>query len=59
MALLRWSLLFVVFAIIAGIFGFTDIAHGSAEIAKVLFFLFLTIVAVFVILGLVTFRAVT
>ena len=56
--MLSWALAFFIIAIIAAIFGFTDIAGASAEIAKVLFFLFLTIVAVFVILGLVTFRAV-
>ena len=59
MALLKWSLLFAIAAIIAGVFGFTDIARGPAQIAQVLFFVFLTIVAVFVILGLLTFRAVT
>jgi uncharacterized membrane protein YtjA (UPF0391 family) len=59
MALLKWSLLFALAAIIAAIFGFTDIAAGSAEIARVLFFLFLAIVVVFVVLGMVVFRSVT
>ena len=59
MALLRWSLLFVVLAIVAALFGFTGIAADAAGIAKILFFIFLAIVVTFVILGLVTFRAVS
>src|SRR5215468_228586 len=59
MALLRWALIFAVVAIIVAVFGFTDIAGGAAEIARVLFFLFLAAVVVFVILGLLAFRSVS
>src|SRR5690242_9813119 len=39
--MLKWAAIFFVIAIIAAIFGFTDIAAGAASIAKVLFFIFL------------------
>lgn len=51
--MLRWSLGFFVVAIIAAIFGFGGIATGAADIAKVLFFVFLVVFAVSLLLGLV------
>jgi len=53
MNMLRWSLGFFVVAIIAAIFGFGGIATGAADIAKVLFFVFLVVFAVSLLLGLV------
>lgn len=44
---------FVVIAIIAGIFGYGGIALGAAEIARTLFFLLLAIFAVSLIAGMV------
>lgn len=41
--LLNWSLIFLVLAIIAAVFGFGGIASESAWIAKVLFFVFIVI----------------
>jgi uncharacterized membrane protein YtjA (UPF0391 family) len=41
--MLRWALLFLVVAIIAAIFGFSNIAGTSAWIAQVLFFVFLVL----------------
>jgi uncharacterized membrane protein YtjA (UPF0391 family) len=58
MALLRWALFFFVISIIAALFGFSGIAAGSADIARVLFFIFLAIVIVLVILGLMTYRSI-
>jgi uncharacterized membrane protein YtjA (UPF0391 family) len=43
--LLHWSLIFLVLAIIAGIFGFGGVAKESAGIAKILFVVFLVIYA--------------
>jgi len=37
---------------IAAFFGFTDVAAGAAEIAKVLFYIFVAIFVVFLVLGL-------
>ena len=46
--MLKWAVIFLIIAIIAGIFGFTGIAEASATIAQVLFgiFLFLFIGAI-------------
>jgi len=57
--MLRWALIFFVVSLIAGIFGFTGIAAGSAAIAKTLFFLALALFAVFLIGGLFAARSLT
>ena len=49
--MLRWAAIFFVIAIIAAIFGYTDIAAGAASIAKVLFFIFLVLFILVLILG--------
>ena len=51
--MLRWSLGFFVVALIAAVFGFGGIATGAADIAKVLFFVFLVVFFVSVVMGLV------
>jgi uncharacterized membrane protein YtjA (UPF0391 family) len=51
--MLRWSAIFLVIAIIAAALGYGGIAADAAEIAKVLFFIFLGIFFVTLILGLV------
>lgn len=51
--LLKWALIFFVVALIAAAFGFTGIAAGAAEIAKILFYLFLGIFLILLIAGLV------
>jgi uncharacterized membrane protein YtjA (UPF0391 family) len=52
--MLRWAAGFFVIAIIAAIFGFGGVATGAADIAKVLFFVFLVVFFISVILGLVS-----
>jgi uncharacterized membrane protein YtjA (UPF0391 family) len=39
--MLRWALIFLLIAIVAGILGFTDVQIVSATIARVLFGIFL------------------
>jgi uncharacterized membrane protein YtjA (UPF0391 family) len=51
--MLRWALIFFVFALIAALFGFGGIAAGAAGIAKILFFGFIIIAAISLITGLV------
>lgn len=41
--LLNWALIFLVLALIAGVFGFTGLAKESAGIARILFFVFIII----------------
>lgn len=50
MLLLDWTLVFLVLAIVAALFGFGGIAHESAGIAKILFLVFIVIylISVFV-----------
>lgn len=57
--MLKWALIFFIIAIIAGAFGFTNIAAGAATIARVLFAIFLVIFLIFLVLGLLAARSVT
>jgi uncharacterized membrane protein YtjA (UPF0391 family) len=50
-AMLRWSLMFLVLAVIAALFGFTGIASGAASIAQFLFVLFLVLLVVSLLVG--------
>ncbi|HEX5508018.1 MAG TPA: DUF1328 family protein [Pseudolabrys sp.] len=50
--MLKWALIFLIIAIIAGIFGFSGVAHASATIAQVLFGIFLVLFIGAVIIGL-------
>jgi uncharacterized membrane protein YtjA (UPF0391 family) len=54
--MLSWALAFFVIAIIAAVFGFGGIASGAAEIAKLLFFLFVVLFLVSLVVGLVRGR---
>ena len=49
--MLRWTVIFLVVAIIAAIFGFGGIASGAASIAKILFFIFLVLFVLSLIAG--------
>jgi uncharacterized membrane protein YtjA (UPF0391 family) len=51
--MIRWALIFLVISLVSGLFGFTGIAAGSAAIAKVLFFIALTMFLIFVVAGVV------
>jgi uncharacterized membrane protein YtjA (UPF0391 family) len=51
--MLRWSLIFLVVAIVAAALGFGGIAAGAAEIAKMLFYLFLAVFVITLVLGIV------
>src|SRR5262249_51217568 len=48
--MLRWAILFLVVALIAALFGFTDVAGTSVVAAKILFFVFLVLFVVSLIL---------
>jgi uncharacterized membrane protein YtjA (UPF0391 family) len=41
--MLKWAFVFLLIAIVAGIFGFTGISEASATIAQVLFGIFLVL----------------
>lgn len=54
--MLKWSAIFFVIAIVAAIFGFTGIAEGAADVAKIIFFIFLALVLLTFILGVSIFK---
>ncbi len=47
----RWAILFFVVALIAALFGFTDIAGDSAWIGKILLVVFLILAVVSMVMG--------
>ncbi len=49
--MLRWALTFLVIALIAALFGFTDLAAGAAAIAKVIFYIFVVLLIVSLLFG--------
>jgi uncharacterized membrane protein YtjA (UPF0391 family) len=49
--MLRWALIFLVVALIAGFFGFFHLEHTAATIAQVLFFVFLILFVIGLISG--------
>jgi uncharacterized membrane protein YtjA (UPF0391 family) len=51
--MLDWVLTFLILAIVAAVFGFTGIAVASAEIARVIFSIFIILFIVSLILHLV------
>jgi uncharacterized membrane protein YtjA (UPF0391 family) len=51
--LLKWAAIFFIIAMVAAAFGFTGIAEGATEVAKILFYIFLAIFVVVLVAGLV------
>lgn len=49
--MLRWALIFLVIALIAGAFGFFGLEGTAMYFARVLFFLFLVIFVISLVLG--------
>ncbi|MGC1465146.1 MAG: DUF1328 domain-containing protein [Pseudolabrys sp.] len=50
--MLKWAIVFLLIAIVAGIFGFTDVEAASATIAQILFGIFLVLFIGALIIGL-------
>jgi uncharacterized membrane protein YtjA (UPF0391 family) len=49
--MLRWAILFLIVAIIAGVFGFGGIAVAATDIARLLFVVFLVLFVVALFMG--------
>jgi len=49
--MLAWAIIFLVIAIIAALFGFTNVAGTSIEIARILFFVFIVLFVISLIFG--------
>ena len=56
MSILRWAIIMLLVSLVAALFGFTDLAAASADVAKVLFYIFLVIFLVLLVLGMTLFR---
>jgi len=52
MTLLKWALICLLISLVAGAFGYTGLARGAGQLAKILFFIFLIIFIVIVIMAL-------
>ncbi len=50
--MLKWALIFFLISLVAGFFGFTNVAVGARTIAKVLFFIAIAIFVVLLVLAL-------
>ncbi len=51
MGLLKWSIILAIASIIFGVFGFTGVAHGFADVAKILFAIFIFFFILFIVVG--------
>lgn len=49
--MLRWAILFIILAVVAGVLGFGNMASGFESIAKVLLFVFLVLFVVALVMG--------
>ncbi|MGC4006534.1 MAG: DUF1328 domain-containing protein [Pirellulales bacterium] len=49
--MLSWSLTFLIVALIAALFGFTQVYAAAAGIAQILFFIFLVLFVISLIFG--------
>lgn len=54
--MLRWTVTFLIIALVAALFGFGGIAAGAAAIAKVLFFIFLALFVLSLVFGASIFK---
>jgi uncharacterized membrane protein YtjA (UPF0391 family) len=50
--MLYWALVFFIVSLVAGIFGFSNMASATAGIAQILFYVFLVFFVVTLIAGL-------
>jgi uncharacterized membrane protein YtjA (UPF0391 family) len=50
--MLKWAVVFLLIAIVAGLFGFTGVEQASATIAKILFGIFLVLFVGALVIGL-------
>ena len=49
--MLKWALIFFLISVVAGFLGFTDVAANAKSVAKILFFISLTIFLIVLIFG--------
>lgn len=57
--MLKWAAVFLLIAVVAGIFGFTGVEEASASVAKVLFGIFMVLFLGAIFIGLAIGRGLT
>ena len=57
--MLKWAIIFLVIAVIAGGLGFSGVARGAANISRILFGLFLILFLIFLVLALTAVNVAT
>ncbi|TXL82013.1 DUF1328 domain-containing protein [Vineibacter terrae] len=50
--MLRWTIVFLVVAIVAALFGFGGIAAAATDFARILFFIFLVLFVISLVMGM-------
>jgi uncharacterized membrane protein YtjA (UPF0391 family) len=48
---IKWAIIFFIVSVVAGFFGFTEVAAGAKGIAKILFYIALAIFLIVLIFG--------
>ncbi len=56
MSILKWAVIMLLVSLVAALFGFTELSAASADVARVLFYIFLVIFLVLLVLGMTLFR---
>jgi uncharacterized membrane protein YtjA (UPF0391 family) len=51
--MLRWAAIFLILALVAAMLGFGGVAAASADMAKLLFYLFIAVFVITLVLGLI------
>ncbi len=54
MEILTWVIVFLIVVFVAAIFAFTGLVKGLASLAKIIFYLFLSLLAIALIIGVVS-----
>ncbi len=49
--MLKWAIIFLIISLVAGLFGFTGISAAAGGIARMLFFIAITIFLIFLVLA--------
>ena len=49
--MLKWAIIFFLISLVAGFFGFTNVATGARTAAKILFFIAVTIFLIVLVFG--------
>lgn len=56
--MLKWAIIFFIISLIAGFFGFTNVASGARSISRVLFFIFIVIFLIVLVFGVILGQAI-